>query len=86
MRENWRQAAIYHNEQIKQGRLSLPDTGQAGSEKEEKGPGDCRVCAGKKNGLSAGEESVSPGGDNGHWRNPLRASSADGETAEGKIG
>lgn len=58
MRENWRQAAIYNNEQTKQDGVSNPDTGQAGSEKEEKGPGDCRVCAGKKNGVSAGAETA----------------------------
>lgn len=74
------------HEQTEQDGVSNPDTGQAGSEKEEKGPGDCRVCAGRKNGVSAGAESVSPGGDNGQKRNPLRASSADGETAEGEIG
>ena len=58
MRENWRQAAIYHNEQAKQDGVSNPDTGQAGGEKEEKGPRDCRVCAGKKNSVSAGAKTA----------------------------
>ena len=46
------------HEQTKQVGVSNPNTGQAGGEKEEKGPGDCRVCAGKKNGVSAGEETA----------------------------
>jgi len=46
------------HEQTKQDGVSNPDTGQAGGEKEEKSPGDCRVCAGKKNGLSAGAETA----------------------------
>lgn len=44
------------HEQTEQDGVSDPDPGQAGGEKEEKGPGDCLVCAGKKNSLSAGEE------------------------------
>ena len=46
------------HEQTEQDRVSGPDAGQAGGEKEEKGPGDCRVCAGKKNGLFAGAETA----------------------------
>ena len=46
------------HEQTEQVGVSGPNTGQAWCEKEEKGPGDCRVCAGKKNGLSAGAETA----------------------------
>lgn len=46
------------HEQTKQDGVSDPNTGQAGGEKEEKGPGNCRVCAGKKNGVSAGAETA----------------------------
>lgn len=42
----------------KQSGVSDAADGQAGGEKEEKGPGDCRVCAGKKNGVSAGAKTA----------------------------